>query len=298
MLLMRRMGCQAMMISESIANLRENFALSQGKKRGFIPTMGALHDGHMSLVDQARRHGGEYLIASIFVNPTQFGANEDFSKYPRTLDADLAKLQAAGVHEVFIPQVGDIYPPGFATEVTIGGLSEQLCGPFRPGHFTGVATVVLKLFSLVKPHVAVFGEKDFQQLQIIRRMVRDLELGIDIIGVPTLRDPSGLAQSSRNRYLAESERVAAAQIYATLLATRQELMELPDQPDYAQRVTQILNQGKNKLTKAGFDKIDYLAWVASDNLLPITVKPQTNQATRLIVAAFLRQTRLVDNIAV
>ncbi|MCX8505706.1 MAG: pantoate--beta-alanine ligase [Alphaproteobacteria bacterium] len=287
-----------MMVSESIASLRGHFTENSGKKRGFIPTMGALHDGHMSLVEQARRHGADYLIASIFVNPTQFAPHEDFSKYPRSLEADLAKLAAAGVHEVFVPQAHDIYRDGFATEVTIRGLSEQLCGPFRPGHFAGVATVVLKLFTLVKPHVAVFGEKDFQQLQIIRRMVSDLELGIEIIGVPTLRESSGLAQSSRNRYLVENERAAAAQIYATLLATRQDLLQLPTGTDSVEKIGEILNQGKAKLTAAGFMKIDYLAWVWNDSLLPVTAKPQKTQATRLAVAAFLGHIRLIDNIAV
>ncbi len=192
-------------------------ARAGGKTIALVPTMGALHAGHMALVEEARRGAGA-VILSIFVNPIQFSEGEDLDEYPRELSRDIDKARAAGVDAVFTPGAGAMYPPGFQTEVRVRDLEAHLCGLVRPGHFAGVATVVLKLFNITLPHVAVFGEKDFQQFLIIRRMVRDLDLDVEIRGVPTIREPDGLAMSSRNAYLSPEERLAAATIPRALEA--------------------------------------------------------------------------------
>jgi pantoate--beta-alanine ligase len=195
-------------------------ARSRGAKVVFVPTMGCLHDGHRELLRIGRRLGGA-LVLSIFVNPTQFGPNEDYGSYPRDLDKDLEVAAAEGVDLVFTPQASRMYPEGFRTHVEAGGLGEKLCGASRPGHFRGVATVVLKLFNIVGPDVAIFGKKDFQQLLIIRRMARDLDLAIEIIGAETVREPDGLAMSSRNRYLSPEEREAARSLSEALLSAKE-----------------------------------------------------------------------------
>ncbi|NBV42719.1 pantoate--beta-alanine ligase, partial [bacterium] len=186
---------------------------------GFVPTMGALHDGHISLIESARRDT-DYVIVSIFVNPGQFGPNEDFDRYPRTIDADIQKLEAAGVDMVFLPSTNAVYPEGYrqATRVFVPDLSRRLCGKHRPGHFEGVTSVVIRLFNLIRPHKAFFGEKDFQQVTIIRKMSQDLALPIDIVGCPIVRDADGLAMSSRNRYLSPEERIVATSLIASLRA--------------------------------------------------------------------------------
>src|SRR5882672_976996 len=191
----------------------------EGRRVAFVPTMGNLHPGHVSLIEAARRHG-ERFVASIFVNPMQFGPNEDFAHYPRTPTQDERMLAAAGCNLMFMPDVAEIYPNGSerATRIDVPGLSRILCGEFRPGHFEGVATIVAKLFHIVDPDVAVFGEKDFQQLTVIRRMVADLCMPVQVIGAPTVRDADGLAMSSRNQYLTADERALAPKIYATLQA--------------------------------------------------------------------------------
>ncbi len=186
-----------------------------GERVVLIPTMGALHDGHLALVAEARRIGRR-TVASIFVNPTQFGPNEDFARYPRDLDADLALLARAGADAAWTPSVETMYPPGFATRIEVAGLTDGLCGPFRPGHFAGVATVVTKLLNQVRPDVALFGEKDFQQLRVLQQVAADLDLPVEIRGVPTVREPDGLALSSRNRYLSAEERAVAPKLHAVL----------------------------------------------------------------------------------
>ena len=199
-------------------------APSAERRTALVPTMGNLHAGHLSLVHKARQQAAT-VVASIFVNPMQFGPEEDYAKYPRTPEEDCKQLEAAGVEHLFLPDISDIYPDGMEahTQVIVPGLSDILCGASRPGHFTGVATVVLKLLNLVRPDVAVFGEKDFQQLVLLRRLAADLALAVDIIAAPTVREPDGLAMSSRNRYLDEMQCQAASALYRTLLATRKQL---------------------------------------------------------------------------
>ena len=205
----------------TIAAVREQVRRwrSEGRRIAFVPTMGNLHRGHVSLIEAARRHGDRF-VASIFVNPMQFGPNEDFAHYPRTPAEDGRMLAEAGCNLMFTPDVAEIYPHGSerATRVEVPGLSRMLCGEFRPGHFEGVTTVVAKLFHIVEPDIAVFGEKDFQQLTVIRRMVADLCMPVQIVAAPTVRDSDGLAMSSRNQYLTPAERQIAPRIYATLLA--------------------------------------------------------------------------------
>src|SRR2546429_3079821 len=196
----------------------------EGRRVAFVPTMGNLHAGHVSLINAARRHG-ERFVASIFVNPMQFGPNEDFAHYPRTPREDERMLAAAGCDLMFMPEVSEIYPHGAerATRVEVPGLSRMLCGEFRPGHFEGVTTVVAKLFHIVEPDIAVFGEKDFQQLTVIRRMVADLCMPVQIVAAPTVRDSDGLAMSSRNQYLTPEQRGIAPRIYEILTATAKRL---------------------------------------------------------------------------
>lgn len=259
----------------------------------FVPTMGALHAGHISLVESAKKHASHVMV-SIFVNPTQFGPNEDFEKYPRTLEADLALLNEAGVSAVFVPPVSCIYPQGFATNISVGKLGSRWCGAARPGHFDGVATVVARLFGLVKPDVAVFGEKDFQQLAIIKRMALDLALGVEIIGAPIMREEDGLAMSSRNRYLVEKERAIAPAMHAILQQLSAQLSTLGEQAD-TQAIQAMLEAAKNDLFKAGFSKVDYLALVDAESLEPLE---SLKSPARLLAAAWLGTTRLIDNIEV
>jgi pantoate--beta-alanine ligase len=253
----------------------------------FVPTMGNLHAGHASLVTKAREHG-ECVVASIFVNPLQFGPNEDFDKYPRTLKADCALLQQHRADVVFAPSVQDLYPGGYppATTVSVGGpLTEILCAPFRPGHFTGVATIVNILFNRVMPDIAVFGEKDYQQLAVIRQMTADLGLPIRIIGAPTLREPDGLAMSSRNQYLSAEERKRSAKLYETLQWVAGELAG--GRRDYAM----LSQEGQARLVKARFNP-QYLEVRTSSLDAP-------NDKTRdfvVLTAAFLGTTRLIDNV--
>jgi pantoate--beta-alanine ligase len=219
-----------MITIDQISTLRQQVRQwrAEGARIGFVPTMGSLHDGHMSLLEAARQRS-DRVIASVFVNPLQFGPGEDFERYPRTPDDDQQLLKKTGCDLLFLPPVAEMYPDGrqSATRVTVKALSEILCGSVRPGHFDGVATVVAKLFGIVQPDLAVFGEKDYQQLAIIRRMTIDLDLPVEIVGAPTVRSPDGLAMSSRNRYLTDAERAVAPQIYATLraVATRIEAGE-------------------------------------------------------------------------
>jgi pantoate--beta-alanine ligase len=249
--------------------------------------MGALHPGHMALVAEAKKRAGK-VAASIFVNPMQFGQNEDFGRYPRRESEDARLLEEAACDLLWLPGVGDIYPEGFATRVSVSGISQFWEGAARPGHFDGVATVVAKLLMSVRPDVALFGEKDFQQLVVIRRMVEDLAIPVQIVGMPTVREEDGLALSSRNAYLSEEDRQRAA--------------ALPRALDYARGAIQtgeplnlVLDTARKSLIEAGFSRIDYFALVDAKTLQPLD-RPQGEM--RLIAAAAIGQTRLIDNVAV
>jgi pantoate--beta-alanine ligase len=258
-----------------------------GDKVALVPTMGALHAGHLALVEAARRRA-QRVIATIFVNPTQFGPNEDFARYPRDTDGDLAKLAAAGADAVFLPTVSVMYPPGFATTITVAGISEELCGAFRPGHFAGVATVVCKLLLQALPDVALFGEKDFQQLKVIERMARDLDVPVTIIGVPTVREADGLALSSRNAYLTPAERAVAPRLNQVLRAIAEKL-------EAGAEAAPLLAAGRADLEAAGFAPVQYLEFRDAATLEALM---RTERPGRLLVAAYLGRTRLIDNVPV
>jgi pantoate--beta-alanine ligase len=261
----------------------------EGLRVAFVPTMGNLHAGHMSLIEAARRHG-ERFIASIFVNPMQFGPNEDFAHYPRTPVEDARMLAAAGCSLMFMPDASEIYPYGSerATRVEVPVLSRLLDGEFRPGHFEGVSTVVAKLFHIVEPDLAVFGEKDFQQLTVIRRMVAELCMPIEIVAAPTVRDADGLAMSSRNQYLTVAERALAPKIYATLQAAAQRVRS--GDGDF----TSIERSGFQALESAGF-RPDYFSVRQAADLAPAT--PAARELV-VLTAARLGRSRLIDNVQV
>ncbi|MDP4025486.1 pantoate--beta-alanine ligase [Methylobacterium sp. NEAU 140] len=271
-----------------LARLRETVAgwRRAGERVTLVPTMGALHEGHVALVAEARRLGRR-AVASIFVNPTQFGPAEDFSRYPRVLDSDLDALARAGADAAWIPSVETMYPAGFGTRVEVAGLTEGLCGAFRPGHFSGVATVVTKLLNQVRPDVALFGEKDFQQLRVIQRAVADLDLDIEIRGVPTIREADGLALSSRNRYLSPEERAVAPRLHAVLA-------EVAAAARDGAAVAGPVAAGTEALTAAGF-QVQYLAVCDAGSLAPVA---RVAGPARVLVAARLGRTRLIDNVAV
>ncbi|MGN7997921.1 pantoate--beta-alanine ligase [Sphingomonas sp. 22176] len=258
---------------------------SEGARLAFVPTMGALHDGHMALVEAAKR-AGTRVIVSIFVNPIQFGPNEDLAKYPRREQADSRLLANAGVDLLWMPTPEIMYPEGFASSVRVSGVSEPLDGAHRPGHFDGVATVVSKLFHQVQPHVALFGEKDWQQLQVIRRMVADLDMAIEIQGVPTQREDDGLALSSRNAYLMPEDRTRAVALPRALGAAAKTIGEGGDREA-------ALAQARDTLTAAGFE-VDYVALVDGETL----GEPISGKSMRLLAAARIGGTRLIDNIPV
>ena len=279
-----------MLTVHTVAELRQQLAVwrAAGERIAFAPTMGNLHAGHIDLIHAAKTHAPR-VVASVFVNPLQFGPKEDFSRYPRTLPDDAARLEAAGCDLLFAPSVGAMYPHGLplTTQVQVSQVSEGLEGEFRPGHFEGVATVVNVLFNLVQPDVALFGEKDWQQLAVITRMVRDLHLPITIIGVPTRREASGLAMSSRNQYLAADERHTAAVIHATLVTIAHEIQQ-------GSRDFQGLEQaGVQALSAHGFAP-QYVA-IRTPDLLPAT---NENKGLVILVAALLGKTRLIDNLRV
>jgi len=260
-------------------------ARARGERIAFVPTMGALHEGHVTLLREARKHG-QRVALSIFVNPTQFGPNEDLARYPRDLAGDLAKAAGAGTEVAYVPEVGDVYPAGFQTTVEVGELARGLCGPFRPGHFAGVATVVCKLFNVVRPDAALFGEKDYQQLAIVRRMVTDLDMGIEIVGVPTVREADGLAMSSRNAYLSPAERARALSLSRALFAARDAVAA------GARDGTAVVTRARAALD---VDRIDYVELVDAESLRTVT---EIDRPAVLAVAAFVGRTRLIDNVRV
>jgi pantoate--beta-alanine ligase len=271
---------------ESLARVRAG--LREGKKTlGLVPTMGALHDGHLSLVAQAGAQC-DAVMATIFVNPLQFGPKEDFSKYPRTLDDDIAKLDKAGAAYVYTPANDVVYPAGFSTLVSVKGLSDGLEGAFRPGFFDGVATVVAKLLLQTLPEIAIFGEKDYQQLLVIRKMASDLDIPVKIFGGATVREADGLAMSSRNRYLTAQERQVAPRLFAVMKEAANKV--LADHMDAAEAMA----WGKRALLGAGFAKVDYLELRAADTLGPLQ---GLDEPARLLAAVWLGTTRLIDNIA-
>lgn len=269
-------------LRKSVAALRQN-----GTRIALVPTMGALHEGHMSLVRAARNHA-DHVVTSIFVNPIQFGPNEDLSRYPRQEEQDVAILDGEGCAIVWAPDVAAMYPQGFDSSIKVGALAERWDGAARPGHFDGVATVVTKLFNQVEPDVALFGEKDWQQLAVLRRTVADFDMTIEIIGVPTHRAEDGLALSSRNAYLSEVERTAAPTLHQAMQTAATSIVGGAD-------IEVSLDEAKAKITKAGFGPIDYLELVHADTLEPM--REFVNPA-RMIAAAKLGSTRLIDNIAV
>jgi pantoate--beta-alanine ligase len=258
-----------------------------GERVALVPTMGALHRGHLALVERGRALCPR-VVASLFVNPTQFGPNEDFSRYPRDEAADAGLLAGAGCDLLYAPSVAEIYPPGFAVTVTPGPIAERQCGPFRPGHFAGVATVVSKLLLQSQVDVALFGEKDFQQLQVIRRVARDLDIPVAIEGVPTVRDSDGLALSSRNVYLTAEQRALAPTLYRTL-------QEMARRLEAGEAVAAVSADGLAALRRAGFTEIDYLDIADAETLAPLT---RLDRPGRVLSAVWLGKTRLIDNIAV
>lgn len=260
-------------------------ARGAGRRIGLVPTMGYLHDGHLSLVVEARRRA-EACVASIFVNPLQFGPSEDLDRYPRDLPRDRAALSAAGVDVLYLPTAAEMYPAGFQTEVAVANVSKGLCGRSRPGHFNGVTTVVTKLFNAVKPHVAVFGEKDFQQLAVIRRMASDLDTGIEVVGAPIVRELDGVAMSSRNAYLSESERTAARCLSRALAAAREAVA------GGARLAADVLAPARAVLDAEPAARADYVELVDVDSLEPVD---RITARALLALAVFIGRTRLIDN---
>jgi len=276
-------------IRDADALKREVLALrgESGATIAFVPTMGALHDGHMALVAEAKLRA-DHVVASIFVNPTQFSATEDLSVYPRREAADAALLDAAGVAILWAPDVETMYPDGPTATIKAGKAAEGLDGASRPGHFDGVATVVARLFDQVRPDIAIFGEKDYQQLAVIRQLVEGLRLPIEIVGIPTQRDADGLALSSRNAYLSEDERTAAR-------ALPRALGEAAAAIEAGGDVAEALDKARARLEAAGFDPIDYVALHDAETLAPMT---RLDRPARLLAAARMGRTRLIDNLPV
>lgn len=280
-----------MQLCKTIPSLREAVAAArrQGHKIAFVPTMGNLHAGHLSLVEKALQCA-DFVVVSIFVNPMQFGANEDLDSYPRTEAADQQALQQAGVHCLFLPSVTEMYPIEMAqhSKVTVPVITTHLCGASRPGHFDGVSTVVSKLFNMVQPDVALFGQKDFQQLAVIRKMVRDLCLPIEIIGVPTGRAEDGLALSSRNGYLSPAERQTAPALFATLSRCAEAISA--GRRDFSA----LEGEATKMLAEQGF-KVDYVSILDADSLQAINADSRT---AVMLAAASLGNTRLLDNVTI
>jgi pantoate--beta-alanine ligase len=278
-------------VLRTVAELRGQVAAWRraGERVGFVPTMGALHEGHLSLVRLALK-AADRVVVSIFVNPTQFGPNEDFDAYPRAEDRDVSLLAETGAHLVFAPSAAEMYPEGFATTVTVAGVTEPLDGAARPGHFAGVATVVTKLLLQCGPDVAVFGEKDYQQLQVIRRLVRDLDIPVEVLGGETARATDGLALSSRNAYLSAQERPVAGRLNAVL---REAVARL----HAGDPVSTVEADAVRALLEAGFHKVDYVEVRGAHDLARLGPGAVEGPA-RILAAAHLGRTRLIDNLAV
>jgi pantoate--beta-alanine ligase len=277
-----------MIVVSSIAEMK---SLSRGWRRegrliGFVPTMGYLHEGHFSLVRESKRRTGATVV-SIFVNPTQFGPNEDYQKYPRDLEQDSAFLRSAGVDALFYPDAAEVYPPGYRTFVEVEGLQDRLCGRSRPGHFRGVATVVLKLFNIVAPDLAFFGAKDAQQVLIIRRMAADLDLDVEVVTCPLIREPDGLALSSRNAYLGPAERKAALVLSASLRWAEKAV-------EAGERDAGRLVAGVRRIIEAEpRARIDYVEAVSPETLEPVA---EIGSEMLVALAVFIGATRLIDNV--
>lgn len=277
-------------VARTVTDLRSHVAAwrKAGQRVALVPTMGALHKGHLSLI-RAGQARAERVIATIFVNPTQFSPAEDFAAYPRGEGADAEKLRQVGTDLLFAPGVAEMYPAGFATTVHVEGVTKGLCGPHRPGHFDGVATVVAKLLSQSMADIALFGEKDYQQLQVIKRMARDLDLPVEIMGVPTVRDADGVALSSRNAYLTPEERRIAPALPRILLGIAGRLARGEALPREEAR------RGRDALLAAGFASVDYLEVTDAETLEPMEL---VAGPARVLAAVWLGRTRLIDNVAV
>lgn len=257
----------------------------QGFQIGFVPTMGYLHNGHASLIKKATQQN-DRTVVSIFVNPMQFGPNEDLKSYPRNIEKDTFVCEQAGADLIFHPEIEELYPDGFCSYIDMSVLTERLCGAKRPGHFRGVCTVVMKFFHITKPNAAYFGQKDAQQLAVIQRMVKDLNMNIDIIGVPIIREPDGLALSSRNKYLNEEERMAAVCLNHAL----EKASYLFKQGEYDAGV--IINQTRNIIEKEPLAKIDYIEIIDADTIQPVF---QIEKTVLCAIAVYIGKTRLIDN---
>lgn len=276
-----------MQIARNIPEIRNAVAAARkgGWKVGFVPTMGALHAGHAALI-KTSVESGTFTVVSIFVNPTQFGPNEDFSRYPRDEESDFEICRKTGAHAVFLPQVDEMYPPSACTRVRVDVLSEHLCGPKRPGHFEGVATVVSKLLNIVQPDIVYFGQKDAQQLAILRQMARDLDFPSEIIACPTVRETDGLALSSRNRYLSPAERKQATCLYHALLHAVERIRA--GERDVARLEAQM----GQIIANAGSATVDYISIVSQDRLQPLQ---KIDRPALIALAVRIGSTRLIDN---
>ena len=278
------------MIARDVLELRRAVAewRQEGHTVALVPTMGAIHAGHLSLISKAKSLC-DRVIASAFVNPTQFDENEDLNAYPANEEEDVRALVSVGTNLVFCPNRKDIYPEGFSTVISISGLTSGLCGPLRPGHFDGVATVVTKLFLQSLPDIAVFGEKDYQQLLVIRQLAKDLNIPVDIVGAPTVREEDGLAMSSRNRYLSEKERVIAPELYRILKMAAERVIVRPNDCELSCR------NARAELLENGFEAVDYITICHAETLEPLTAyKPPA----RIFGAVRLGKARLIDNILI
>ncbi|MEO5336936.1 MAG: pantoate--beta-alanine ligase [Magnetospirillum sp. WYHS-4] len=277
-----------MIVVRTVAELRGQIQAwrREGGRIGLVPTMGALHEGHLSLVRRARAEGCTKVAATVFVNPKQFGPNEDFQVYPRDEAGDAAKLESVDTDLMFVPRVSEMYPEGAVTLISVPGLGDLLEGEFRPGFFSGVATVVAKLLLQALPDVAVFGEKDYQQLQVIRRLVRDLDIPVEVVGGETLREPDGLAMSSRNAYLTPEERRIAPALNRTLKGVAERIQG-------GGGCTQAEDWARGELLAAGFRKVDYVTIRDAETL----TGPSVGRPVRILAAACLGKARLIDNIS-